>query len=79
VVPQAELMATAKQMADMLCKPGPLAVRAAKKAMYDGLSQSLEKGMEIEKEMTDIVVSTEDFVEGTTAFVEKRKPEWKAK
>jgi enoyl-CoA hydratase/carnithine racemase len=79
VVPQAELMATAKQMADMLCKPGPLAVRAAKKAMYDGLSQSLEKGMEIEKEMTDVVVSTEDFVEGTKAFVEKRKPEWKAK
>jgi 1,4-dihydroxy-2-naphthoyl-CoA synthase len=29
--------------------------------------------------MTDIVVSTEDFVEGTSAFVEKRKPEWKAK
>jgi enoyl-CoA hydratase/carnithine racemase len=66
-------------MADMLCKPGPLAVRAAKKAMYDGLSASLEKGLEIEKEMTDLVVSTEDFDEGTKAFVEKRKPDWKAR
>jgi enoyl-CoA hydratase len=79
VVPPSELMATAKQMADMLCKPGPLAVRAAKKAMYDGLSTSLEKGLEIEKEMTDFVISTEDFEEGTRAFVEKRKPEWKAR
>jgi enoyl-CoA hydratase/carnithine racemase len=79
VVPQAELMSMAKQMADMLCKPGPLAVRAAKKAMYDGLSASLEKGLEIEKEMTDLVVSTEDFDEGTKAFVEKRKPDWKAR
>jgi enoyl-CoA hydratase/carnithine racemase len=79
VVPQPELMTMAKQMANMLCKPGPLAVRAAKKAMYDGLSSSLEKGMEIEKEMTDYVVGTEDFDEGITAFVEKRKPDWKAK
>jgi enoyl-CoA hydratase/carnithine racemase len=79
VVPQSELMAMAKQMAEILCKPGPLAVRAAKKAMYDGLSTSLERGLEIEKEMTDFVISTEDFEEGTKAFVEKRKPVWKAK
>lgn len=79
VVPQADLISMAKQMADMLCKPGPLAVRAAKKAMYDGLSVSLERGMEIEKEMTDLVVGTEDFNEGTKAFIEKRKPEWKAR
>lgn len=79
VVPQAELMNTARQMAEMLCKPGPLAVRAAKKAMYEGLSESLERGLEIEKEMTDVVTATEDFDEGTKAFLEKRKPVWKAK
>ncbi|HJX03497.1 MAG TPA: enoyl-CoA hydratase-related protein [Dehalococcoidia bacterium] len=79
LVPQAELMNTARQMADMLCKPSPLAVRAVKKAMYDGLNLSLPQGMEVEKEMTDYIVSTEDFAEGTTAFIEKRKPQWKVK
>lgn len=79
VVPQAELMNTAKQMAEMLCKPSPLAARAVKKAMYEGLNLSLTQGLEIEKEMTDYIVTTEDFIEGTTAFIEKRKPQWKVK
>ncbi len=79
VVPKAELMVTAIQMAEMLCKPSPLAVRAVKKAMYDGLDLSLTQGLEVEKEMTDYVVSTDDFTEGTTAFIEKRKPQWKVK
>jgi enoyl-CoA hydratase/carnithine racemase len=79
VVPIAELMTQAKAMAEMLCKPGPLAVRAVKKAMIEGLSESLERGLELEKEMTDVVTATEDFTEGTTAFLEKRKPQWKCK
>lgn len=79
VVPIAELMPQAKAMAEMLCKPGPLAVRAVKKAMIEGLSESLERGLELEKEMTDVVTATEDFAEGTTAFIEKRKPTWKCK
>jgi E-phenylitaconyl-CoA hydratase len=79
VVPQAELMIQTRQMAEILCKPGPIAVRAAKKAMYEGMSQSLERGLELEKEMTDVVVATQDFDEGVKAFLEKRKPEWKAK
>lgn len=79
VVPQSELMNSARQMADMLCKPSPLAVRAVKKAMYEGLNVSLPQGLEVEKEMTDYVVGTEDFSEGTTAFIEKRKPQWKVK
>jgi len=79
IVPQAELMATAKQMAEMLCKPAPLAVRAAKKAINEGLTLPLAQGLELEKELTDWVTSTEDFQEGVKAFTEKRKPEWKLK
>ncbi|MBN1376209.1 MAG: hypothetical protein JXA01_08650, partial [Dehalococcoidia bacterium] len=77
--PQAELMSTAKQMAELLCKPGPLAVRAAKQAMIQGTSRSLSEGLELEKELADFVVTTEDFEEGCTAFLEKRKPDFKAK
>jgi enoyl-CoA hydratase/carnithine racemase len=79
VVPIAELMPTAMQMADALCKPAPLAVRAVKQAMLQGTSLSLSGGLELERELTDYVMSTEDFQEGTTAFVEKRKPDFKAK
>lgn len=79
VVPIADLMNTAKQMAEMLCKPSPLAVRAVKKAMWEGLNLPLQQGLELEKELTDFLVDTEDFKEGTSAFIEKRKPEWKVK
>ncbi len=79
VVPLAELMPTAKQMADLLCRPAPLAVRAAKQAMYEGTSLSLTEGLELEKALCDFVMTTEDFNEGCSAFMEKRKPEYKGK
>jgi len=79
VVPLPDLITTTKQMADMLCKPGPLAVRAAKQAMVQGTSLSLTEGLELEKALTDYIVTTEDFDEGCNAFLEKRKPEFKAK
>lgn len=79
VVPLADLMTTARQMAEMLCKPAPLAVRAAKQAMVQGTSLSLENGLEVEKAMADFVVTTEDFDEGCAAFMEKRKPDFKAR
>jgi E-phenylitaconyl-CoA hydratase len=79
VVPLAELMPTAMQMAQFLCEPGPLAIRAAKQAMTQGMSMSLTEGLELEKSLADYVVSTEDFTEGCNAFIEKRKPNFKAK
>ena len=79
VVPQAELMPTAMQMAELLCKPAPLAVRAAKQAMIQGTSRSLKEGLELEKTLFDYLTGTEDYSEGCNAFLEKRKPEFKAK
>jgi E-phenylitaconyl-CoA hydratase len=79
VVPLPELMPLARQMAEMLCRPAPLAVRAAKQAMIQGTSLSLEGGLKLEKTLTDFLVTTEDFDEGCKAFAEKRKPVFKAK
>ncbi len=79
VVPPAELMNSAMQMAQALCVPAPLAVRLAKQAMIQGMERSLEEGLALEAMLEDIAVSTEDFDEGTSAFLAKRKPSWKAR
>ena len=79
VVPQAELMSTAKEWAQVICQAGPLAVRAAKEAMIRGYNLTLEDGLRLENSLGAYLYGTEDFAEGTKAFVEKRKPVYKAK
>ena len=79
VVPPDELMTTAKEWAETICRLGPLAVRAAKEAMIRGYNMTLEDGLRLENSLIAYLFGTEDFVEGATAFVEKRKPDYKAK
>ncbi|MFC1869880.1 enoyl-CoA hydratase/isomerase family protein [Chloroflexota bacterium] len=79
IVPPDQVMSTAKEWAETICKAGPLAVRAAKQAMIRGSEMPLEDGLRLEYMLNAYVTSTEDFAEGTTAFVEKRKPTYKAK
>jgi len=79
VVPGEQVMATAKEWAEALCKVGPLAVRAAKEAMVRGSDMSLEEGLRLESSLFAYLLGTDDFSEGTGAFVEKRKPAFKAR
>jgi enoyl-CoA hydratase/carnithine racemase len=79
VVSAPEVMLTAIKWAKRMCELGPLALRAIKQAMIKGASTSLEDGLRIEKGLVKYLVSTEDFAEGARAFVEKRKPVYKAK
>ena len=79
VVPQAEVLSTAKEWAEAICRAAPLAVRAAKEAMLRGSAMTIEEGLRLENALVASVMATEDFTEGTTAFVEKRKPNYKAK
>ncbi len=79
VVPPEAVMPTAREWAETICRAGPLAVRAAKEAMIRGSSLTLEEGLRLENDLEAYVTSTEDFTEGTTAFTEKRKPDFKAK
>jgi len=79
VVPPEAVMTTAKEWAEVICQVGPLAVRAAKEAMIRGSSLTLEDGLRLENALEAYLMSTKDFTEGTTAFVEKRKPDFKAK
>ncbi|MBI2831190.1 MAG: enoyl-CoA hydratase/isomerase family protein [Chloroflexi bacterium] len=79
VVPQAELMATAKEWAKIICQKGPLAVKAAKEAMVRGAGLTLDEGLRLEYSFFTSLLGTQDFIEGTTAFVEKRAAQFKAK
>jgi enoyl-CoA hydratase/carnithine racemase len=79
VVPQDELMTEAIEWGEAICKAGPLAVRASKEAMIRGYSMTLEDGLRLEYSLTNYIMGTEDFLEGTTSFVEKRKPVFQAK
>ncbi len=79
VVPPEAVMPTAREWAEVICQAGPLAVRAAKEAMVRGSSLTLEDGLRLENALEAYVMATEDFTEGTTAFLEKRKPDFKAK
>jgi len=47
--------------------------------MIQGTSVGLQEGLQLETMLVDFCLSTEDFEEGTKAFVEKRKPQFKAK
>ena len=74
VVPQAELMDTARAYATTICENGPIAVRVAKRVMLTSLHSSLDDGLKLEVQLVDYLLTTRDFEEGTAAFVGKRKP-----
>ncbi|MDD4924859.1 MAG: enoyl-CoA hydratase-related protein [Dehalococcoidales bacterium] len=79
VVPRDQLMPTAIQWANTICEAGPLQTRAVKEAMIRGHNMPLEESLKLEREMANRIKDSEDFIEGTRAFIEKRKPNWKGK
>lgn len=72
VVPSAELMPAAMELAGRICQNGPLAVRTAKEIAVRALG--LEPGFVLEKALGARVLGSEDAREGPRAFVEKRPP-----
>ncbi|MGH2506439.1 MAG: enoyl-CoA hydratase-related protein [Ktedonobacteraceae bacterium] len=79
VVPQAELMHEVERWVSVLLERGPLALRAAKQAMLQGLNMPLEEGMQLEQRLFRQMLATEDAKEGPQAFAQKRKPEFKGR
>ncbi len=77
VVPQAELRNEARRIAGVIASKAPLAVEACKRAIDEGLSLSTSEGLALEALHFGTLVNTQDFREGTSAFLEKRRPQWK--
>lgn len=77
VVPQEELMQTGMEWAGQIAANGPIAVRAAKKAINSSLDTDIASGLEVENQCYQMTIPTEDRLEGLRAFAEKRKPVYK--
>jgi len=77
VVPAAELMAAANKMAERLMESAPLALRAIKETVMKTRHMSLEEALPAR--FGPNVMASEDAREGTAAFGQKRKPQWKGK
>ena len=79
VVPSKDLMSTAFEMGERICKMAPLAVWAAKAAIIRGLSLPLEEALSLEDTYEEFLLKTEDALEGPNAFKEKRTPNFRCK
>ncbi|NME36269.1 enoyl-CoA hydratase-related protein [Fusobacterium sp. FSA-380-WT-3A] len=75
VYPQTELMEMAKKLANKISKNAPIAVRACKKAINEGLDVDMDKAIVIEEKAFGSCFESEDQREGMNAFLEKRKVE----
>lgn len=73
VVPQAELIATAENVLNKIKLRAPLAVAAAIKAVNAAFASDVN-GFDVEIQEFGKCFNTQDFKEGTSAFLEKRRP-----
>ena len=78
VLPQAELLDAALKMAGQIAKNAPIAVRACKKAVNEGMQVSIDKAVEIEEKLFGGCFETHDQVEGMACFLSREKPKPKA-
>jgi 3-hydroxypropionyl-coenzyme A dehydratase len=75
----ADLPAETEQLAAALADKPPVAVRLGKAAFRAAMESSLEAGLEAMQAQLSLLNTTEDTAEGVTAFLEKRKPQWKGR
>jgi methylglutaconyl-CoA hydratase len=71
-----DLMETARKLAEMIAKNGPIALKQAKTAINKGLETDLATGLIIEQLAYQQTIPTNDRVEGLRAFREKRTPNY---
>merc|ERR1711978_774498 len=79
VFPPENLVAEAVKTADVIASHSKITVQICKEATNSAFELSLKDGMRFEKRLFQSAFATEDRKKGMTAFVEKRKPEWKDK
>lgn len=79
VVAPEELVASAEDMAEKIISKGPLAVMLAKLSVHSGTETDMKTALVIERLSQAILFESEDKQEGTSAFLDKRKPDFKGR
>jgi enoyl-CoA hydratase/carnithine racemase len=79
VAPPGEWLERAVELAQVVAGRPPLAVRFGKQAVLAAEETALTAGLEQERRLYELAMATEDRVEGMTAFLEKRRPEFKGR
>lgn len=79
VVPHEELMEKTLELADKIASRPPLAVRFAKEAVNRSVGSGSDSGYALESYLHALSCTTEDKKEGVSAFLEKRKGQFKGK
>ena len=79
VFPAADLMTEAKKLAATLAAKAPIAVRYILEAVHRGLDMPFAEAQNFEATLFGLVASTDDMREGTKAFLEKRKADFKGR
>jgi enoyl-CoA hydratase/carnithine racemase len=79
VVPHEHLMERAREIASLVNRNAPLAVRGTRLAIRKGLDVSLHDAEVMAEAFRERVVRTEDAKEGPRAFMEKRDPVWRCR
>ncbi|HEX4493820.1 MAG TPA: enoyl-CoA hydratase-related protein [Acidimicrobiia bacterium] len=79
VVPRAELLSSARELARRLCQGAPLAVRAVNEVAHRGQTLPWTEAVRFGETMRRVVHTTDDAREGMAAQFEKREPRWQGK
>jgi enoyl-CoA hydratase/carnithine racemase len=79
VVPDGELDAAVDDWAQRLAAKSPLVMRLGKDALWRQLDMPLADALDYLRAQLTIELSTEDAIEGVTAFFEKREPSWRGR
>jgi enoyl-CoA hydratase/carnithine racemase len=79
VAPAKGWLEAALELAEVVATRPPLAVRLGKQAVLAADETPLSAGLDQERRLYELAMATEDRVEGMTAFVEKRRPEFRGR
>ncbi|UCH43065.1 MAG: enoyl-CoA hydratase/isomerase family protein [Dehalococcoidales bacterium] len=79
VVPHDKLMDEARELAAKICKQPPIAVELAKKVVWQGRLDDLNRQLDLETWALRISQQTEDYRESVRAFMEKREAQFKGR
>lgn len=79
IVPESELLPTARQLAERIAGHAPLAVKAAKEVAQSALDETLEQSLRFGSALRWIIGQTEDAREGPRAFAERRPPRYQGR